>query len=188
MQKEGETMFAQAHYRVAKKVREVIYLETGYQLHPIFLVGNMSPDFTPKGIRQKHYIEEMLPVLLSHIDDLKDSIEREKKRKVDKQLGEICHFLTDFFTLPHNQRWEFHHSMKPHVQYEREVNRLSKKGWSQLQTEEIIHEPKEWLMKRLYEYDGKGSPMFDLSFSERACVEFIRHMVKTTHMKERIKE
>lgn len=174
-------MFAQAHYRVAKRVREKIEEETGYVLHPSFIVGNISPDFTPKGIRQKHYIDEMLPVVVADIQGLIATSDVTRKSKMDKKLGEICHFITDFFTLPHNQRWEFHHSFRPHVQYERRINQLSKKEWERFAPLPITDDVHQWLEQRLQEYEGNGTPSFDLSFSEKACFEFVEHVIQTKH-------
>lgn len=174
-------MFAQAHYRVAKRVREKIEEETGYVLHPLFIVGNVSPDFTPKGIRQKHYVDEMVPVVLSDIDTLMTGFHGMKKSTLDKKMGEICHFITDFFTLPHNERWEFHHSFRPHVRYEREINQLSKKEWERFIPFPITDEIHHWLEQRLREYKGKGTPSYDLSFSEKACFEFVEYVLKNNH-------
>lgn len=182
-------MFAQAHYRVALKVRKEIEKELGYLLHPLFVVGNISPDFTPKGIRQKHYLEEMVPVIVEDIDDLMSQKEELKKRSLDRQIGEICHFITDFFTLPHNERWEFHHSFRPHVRYEREINQLSKKGWQRLTPQPITQEVDSWLAERLREYQGNGTPSFDLSFAEKACIEFVQHVLtkqQSVEKKERV--
>lgn len=180
-------MFAQAHYRVASKVRTVIEKESGYQLHPMFIYGNVKPDFTWKGIKQKHYIEEMMPIVLSDIQRVKESkVFEYQKRKRDILIGEICHFVTDFFTLPHNERWEFKHSFKPHVRYEREVNRLSKSGWDSTSYEPVETNLYSWLIERLVAYEGKGTPYNDLVFAEKACVEIVLHILKELKIKERI--
>lgn len=92
-----------------------------------FLYGSIKPDMVSKYKLKKHYREESYDAILEKINSLThvhwDDIASNKGFcGFSQDLGVICHFICDFFCVPHNERWEFKHSMKSHLSYEKSLN------------------------------------------------------------------
>jgi Zinc dependent phospholipase C len=90
-------------------------------------------------------------------------------------MGIIFHFVTDFFCVPHNQRWEFKDHMIPHVKYEaildnkvKTVNMVDK-----LTLPAIKDHSREsislFLNELLAEYELKNDYMRDVIYSVNVC-------------------
>lgn len=97
-----------------------------------FLWGNLKPDCASKYKFKKHYYDESIEMVLEKIKYLADFSTSDilldyGKKKFSEELGVVCHFLCDYFCLPHYQRWEFKNSMKKHVTYEKNLSRVAKK-------------------------------------------------------------
>ena len=96
-----------------------------------FIWGNVKPDCASKYKFKKHYYDESIEMILKKIHFLSSltaySINKYYGRnKFSEELGVVCHFLCDFFCLPHNQRWEFKQCIKDHVSYENRLGKLAK--------------------------------------------------------------
>lgn len=96
-----------------------------------FIWGNIKPDCTPKYKLVKHYYDESYDMIIDKIKELgslsiSDILFDYGKSKFSEELGVICHFLCDFFCLPHYGRWEFKKSMKKHVVYENNLSKIAK--------------------------------------------------------------
>ena len=96
-----------------------------------FIYGNIKPDMTSKYVLHKHYLKESFDMIIGKIKSLcKLSLVFIEKyfsiSKFSQELGVICHFLCDFFCVPHSQRWEFSHSFKKHVIYEKDLQSIAK--------------------------------------------------------------
>ena len=77
-----------------------------------FLWGNIKPDCVSKYKLKKHYYEESIDMVIKKINFLSNMTISDLyydygKSKFSEELGVVCHFLCDFFCVPHNQRWEF---------------------------------------------------------------------------------
>ncbi|MDO4535648.1 MAG: zinc dependent phospholipase C family protein [Clostridium perfringens] len=97
-----------------------------------FIYGNIKPDMVSKYKLRKHYRKESYEVILNKIDSLAkiNNLDDIKNKKFfcnfSQELGVICHFTCDFFCVPHDERWEFKHSMVNHIAYEKKLNSISK--------------------------------------------------------------
>ncbi|MGV3150941.1 zinc dependent phospholipase C family protein [Sarcina ventriculi] len=98
-----------------------------------FIYGNIKPDLVSKYKLRKHYRKESYEVILEKIEKLSkiNSLDEIQKKKYfcnfSQELGVICHFICDFFCVPHDERWEFKHSMFIHIAYEKKLNFIAKK-------------------------------------------------------------
>ncbi|WP_161936144.1 zinc dependent phospholipase C family protein, partial [Sarcina ventriculi] len=78
-----------------------------------FIYGNIKPDLVSKYKLRKHYRKESYEVILEKIEKLSkiNSLDEIQKKKYfcnfSQELGVICHFICDFFCVPHDERWEF---------------------------------------------------------------------------------
>ncbi|WP_438520937.1 zinc dependent phospholipase C family protein [Clostridium sp.] len=96
-----------------------------------FIWGNIKPDCASRYKFKKHYYNESIDMVVEMIEKLSSlsisEINNESSiGKFSGVLGVVCHFLTDYYCLPHHQRWEFKNAMRPHVVYERELSKVSK--------------------------------------------------------------
>lgn len=98
-----------------------------------FVYGNIKPDMISKYKLKRHYREESYEIILNKIKKLskENNINHLKNKKYfcdfSQELGVICHFICDFFCVPHDERWEFKQSMVNHILYEKKLNYMAKK-------------------------------------------------------------
>ena len=125
-------MLINTHFIISKSILENIESSKSFFISKKnFIYGNIKPDISSKYVLSKHYLEESLSMILDKIKCLcqltLDSLKRYFSiSKLSQELGVICHFLCDFFTAPHSERWEFTHSMNKHVTYEKELASYAK--------------------------------------------------------------
>lgn len=175
---------------MAHHIESQVKHSIGYTFEPtVFSFSNMKPDFAPKLLVKKHYIEESFPFVVEEIADLiktssTDLLNKTKKRQFEAKLGVICHFLCDFFCVPHNQRWEFSHSMIPHVKYEVHLDSLIK---NKSQINPMILPPipdnsnlsiSRFLYELLKEYELKQDYHRDMLYSANVCSAIIIFVLK----------
>ena len=121
-----------------------------------FIYGNIKPDMTSKYVLHKHYLKESFDMIIGKIKSLcKLSLDFIEKyfsiSKFSQELGVICHFLCDFFCVPHSQRWEFSHSFKKHVIYEKDLQSIAKDtNFKTLEKTSIHHIGVEEFFNKLY--------------------------------------
>ncbi|PLS19766.1 hypothetical protein CVD28_03935 [Bacillus sp. M6-12] len=145
-----------------------------------FTWSNMKPDFVPSLAVKKHYIDESFPFVIEEILSLmktpmEDLLNKRTKKVFEAKLGVICHFVSDFFCVPHNQRWEFKHSMIPHVKYETKLEGITKdiSMIDTMLTPTIQTYSREsislFLRELLDEYEQKKDYERDLLYSVNVC-------------------
>lgn len=174
-------MFPYTHRIISHHVQSNIKEQLNYQLDSKnFAWGNMKPDMVPSLAVKKHYKTESFDFVIDKIMDLmkhqpQELLDKNKKKKIEGEIGVICHFVSDYFCIPHNQRWEFKHSMVPHVKYE---TRLDSKA-SQYNVIDSISLPTLknysrrnvilFLEELLEEYETKRDYKRDIIYSVNIC-------------------
>ncbi len=149
-----------------------------------FIYGNIKPDMTSKYVLHKHYLKESFDMIIGKIKSLcKLSLDFIEKyfsiSKFSQELGVICHFLCDFFCVPHSQRWEFSHSFKKHVIYEKDLQSIAKDtNFKTLEKTSIHHIGVEEFFNKLYkEYVKKEDFENDLFFSTYRCKSVVDYIL-----------
>lgn len=149
-----------------------------------FIYGNIKPDMTSKYVLHKHYLKESFDMIIGKIKSLcKLSLDFIEKyfsiSKFSQELGVICHFLCDFFCVPHSQRWEFSHSFKKHVIYEKDLQSIAKDtNFKTLEKASIHHIGVEEFFNKLYkEYVKKEDFENDLFFSTYMCNSVVDYIL-----------
>lgn len=95
-----------------------------------FIFGNLKPDCTPKVLLRPHILTNYLDQVLELANHLmKDHMTREV---FSEDMGELCHYLADFFCYYHAREEKFHHLVS-HALYE---TRLQK--YHQIQTSSFL--------------------------------------------------
>ena len=98
-----------------------------------FLKGNILPDISPKYRLKKHgrkQFEEIIDEKVKALSRLSSDeiINHLGKEKFSIELGVVCHFLCDFFSLPHDEEWSFKESVTlKHVLYEKKLHKVFSK-------------------------------------------------------------
>lgn len=84
-----------------------------------FYLGSILPDIKPSFLYKRHEISGTFPTLQKNIKRLsegKKAVEKKKGTKYYRDLGQISHYLADYFTFPHNDIYPG--SLKDHCSYE----------------------------------------------------------------------
>lgn len=87
-----------------------------------FRYGNLKPDLTGTYLTKRHYPSIMYDEVMEKIRRFVDiyTIEQVNGRDLSVDLGEICHYLTDFFCYPHNDDI-YDHNLLAHYIYEKRI-------------------------------------------------------------------
>lgn len=100
-----------------------------------FVLGSILPDCRPSFVTRRHNIEETFDIVSGFIDDL--TVASSDYRRIStaycRKLGEVTHYVADYFTYPHNDI--FDGGFKAHCIYEKEL-KYSLKEY--IQSEDVI--------------------------------------------------
>ncbi len=160
-----------------------------------FIWGNIKPDCASKYKLMKHYYDESIEMILNKIK-LLSSLSVEDiyydfgKNKFSEELGVICHFLCDFFCIPHNQRWEFKHSMKKHVLYEKKLAKFAKlyKPKSYINSNLSLSDIEDFIVEHLEKYKKEESFKNDLSYAYFICNSVMNAILNEVYVNSRTQQ
>lgn len=150
-----------------------------------FIWGNIKPDCVPKYKRIRHYFDESIDMITNKILYLSsltiyDVYYGITVAKFSEELGVICHFLCDYFCVPHYYRWECTSTkiMKDHMLYEKRLAKKTKTfiPGGILTTKINPNATKDFLINLQKQYDGVIDFNNDLTFSYYVC-ESILNMI-----------
>ena len=86
-----------------------------------FIVGSILPDCRPSFVTTKHNMEETFEMVRASINQC--TIDSEDYKRIStaycRKLGEITHYMADYFTYPHNDI--FAGNIREHCEYEKEL-------------------------------------------------------------------
>lgn len=200
-------IFPETHKRISSQLADKIEDIYGIELNrKKLLFGSVEPDIRLKYKFKRHYAHESLDFVVGEIKAL---INVSKFLDFDsplfkeiygamfaRRLGVISHYLCDFVTKPHYQRWTFKKAPIKHIKYESNLNDLATyyvaqniplksldfqmEASSDIRIEDLI---KNYLLMVLEEYsnfDGFGLKVdLDFAYSLNLRVSiFIVEMVK----------
>lgn len=148
-----------------------------------FIYGNVKPDMVSKYKLRKHYLDESFDMIVNKIKKLSSLTMEDFKKKFSvsrfsQELGVICHFICDFFCIPHSERWEFKHSMNKHVKYEKELASFAKTYipsqeyfniWGNMSVQLFLEEAHGL-------YRGRESYENDIKYAYFACKSVIKYI------------
>lgn len=86
-----------------------------------FIVGSILPDCKPSFVTTKHNMEETFDMVQAFISKLTEDSADYKRISTAycRKLGEVTHYLADYFTFPHNT--VFKGNIRAHCMYEKEL-------------------------------------------------------------------
>lgn len=162
-----------------------------------FIWGNIKPDCASKYKLKKHYMDESLDMVVDKIQFLSsltvsDIYKNYSENKFSQELGVVCHFLCDFFCIPHNKRWEFKsaNAMKDHVMYEKDLSKVAKEFKIRKDIEKSINSQdiKSYIMYLLDEYEKTMDYDNDLDFAYYVCQSVINMILDEVMINEEIQK
>ena len=112
-----------SHVRVANLLLDYVEQTCGVTFDQSgFVYGNLKPDLTGTYLTKRHNPSIMMDEVMDKIRAFteKYTIGPNNGRELSVDLGEICHYMTDFFTYPHNDDI-YDHNLLAHYLYEKRV-------------------------------------------------------------------
>lgn len=112
-------MRKKSHILLARYLADQMPVNTSLQEHrKAFCLGNILPDIKPSFITKRHEYFGTIDELRSRIAELvRWDFWVGKERVFWRRLGEVMHYLADYFTFPHNKT--FDGNLYQHTKYER---------------------------------------------------------------------
>ena len=178
-------MFINTHLLIGQSLVENINESKSFFISDKnFIYGNIKPDISSKYVFQKHYLDESLNMIFCKIEYLctlnLDCISKYFSiSKFSQELGVICHFLCDFFCVPHSRRWEMSHSMSKHINYKKELSIVAKEiDLKKFKGDVVENNNFRDFFNSLYsEYQSKIEYENDLLFSNYVCNSVINYIL-----------
>lgn len=173
-------MRKKSHISLARYMVENLNDE-GLNKHKLsFYLGSVLPDIKPSFIYKRHEIKGTFPVIRKHIARLSEGqkVIRKNGRKYYMDLGQISHYLADYFTFPHNEVYQG--NIKEHCSYEKKLKHdlrsyiCNNKGAGIINTEMDFYNAEalcDFIQKVHDEYLGRKHDVED----------DIRHIVEVNH-------
>ena len=83
-----------------------------------FYVGSILPDCKPSFLTQRHEINGTFDLVAARVEKLTQGYQslQQLSTMYFTRLGEVLHYIADYFTFPHNKEYEG--NMKAHCVYE----------------------------------------------------------------------
>lgn len=158
-----------------------------------FRYGNLKPDLTGTYLTKRHYPSIMFEEVKDKIRLFckKYTIHAVNGRELSIDLGEICHYLTDFFCYPHNDDI-YPHGLLAHYIYEKRTALCLHRSLTQAHFEgwvEGLHAPFtvegliariEALHKKYHDLPEHGIPS-DIEYICRVTTLCVRGIIHITY-------
>jgi len=129
-----------SHVRVAHLLLNYVEQTCGITFDQSgFVYGNLKPDLTGTYLTKRHYPSLMMDDVKMKIRNFveKYTIKEANERELSVDLGEICHFITDFFTYPHNDDI-YKHNLLAHYIYEKRIACVIRRRMTEVSFEEWV--------------------------------------------------
>lgn len=111
-------MRKKSHISLAKHIVNISGLQNFDRHKKAFYIGSILPDCKPSFLTKRHEINGTFDVVTKGIEYLTQGYESmdELSTMYFTRLGEVIHYIADYFTFPHNK--EYGGTMRQHCAYE----------------------------------------------------------------------
>ncbi len=156
-------MRKKSHISLAKYIVEDMQIPAMEEHRKAFYLGSILPDCVPSFLTTKHEFDQTFHLVKNRISGLLEDDKglEEHARVFMRRLGEVLHYLADYFTFPHNKIYPG--NIKDHCYYEKE---LKFKLREYVSSGEILQEP--------IEMPGLWTKEAVFQFIENAHAEYLR--------------
>lgn len=116
-------MRKKSHISLAKYIVNSLNEQELMKHKKAFYLGSILPDCKPSFLTVRHEIEGTFPKVQQ---DLKQLVEKQRKSQINmrvfyRNLGEVIHYIADYFTFPHNAHYPG--NLKDHCAYEEQLKK-----------------------------------------------------------------
>ncbi|MCI8333896.1 MAG: zinc dependent phospholipase C family protein [Lachnospiraceae bacterium] len=114
-------MRKKSHISLAKYIVEDVRVPELEAHRKAFYLGSILPDCKPSFLTQRHEFDRTFDMVKERICDLSEDRElvRRNARAYMRHLGEVIHYIADYFTFPHNETYDG--NLKDHCYYEKDL-------------------------------------------------------------------
>lgn len=114
-------MRKKSHISLAKYIVDDVKVPELAAHRKAFYLGSILPDCKPSFLTQRHEFNKTFDMVQKEICELSGNRElvRRNARAYMRHLGEVIHYIADYFTFPHNETYEG--SLKDHCYYEKNL-------------------------------------------------------------------
>jgi hypothetical protein len=114
-------MRKKSHISLAKYLLDNVDSRLLDEHRKAFILGSILPDCKPSFVTTKHNMEETFSMVCEFISSLTVNSWEFKKISTAycRRLGEVTHYLADYFTFPHNA--VFNGTLREHCSYEKKL-------------------------------------------------------------------
>lgn len=114
-------MRKKSHISLAKYIVDSIAEQDMIEHKKAFYLGSILPDCKPSFLTERHEMEGTFPKIQEQMRIL---VERQMNFQINarvfyRNLGEIIHYIADYFTFPHNAHYPG--NLKDHCAYEEQL-------------------------------------------------------------------
>ena len=112
-------MRKKSHISLAKYIVDSLAEQELVKHRKAFYLGSILPDCKPSFITVKHEMEGTFPKVQRELEEI---VARQQNSEINmrvfyRSLGEVIHYIADYFTFPHNSNYSG--SLKDHCIYEK---------------------------------------------------------------------
>ncbi|TGY96529.1 hypothetical protein E5329_09115 [Petralouisia muris] len=116
-------MRKKSHISLAKYIVDSLEEQELQKHKKAFYLGSILPDCKPSFITVKHEMEGTFPKVQRELEEL---VQRQRNSQINmrvfyRNLGEVIHYIADYFTFPHNPHYPG--NLKDHCIYEEQLKR-----------------------------------------------------------------
>lgn len=174
-------MLTMTHTYIAKNT--LIFLESK-ELDIInkktFIYGNIKPDNLFQKTPKKHLYDESIDFIVHQIEVINELDIENNKKLISLELGIVCHFLCDYFCLPHFERWSDSTGMNKavatakHLNYEKNLHKYIDN--TTMEHREISN-VMEFLEECQKSYKSAKTPEEDIKYASFVCNSVALHIL-----------
>lgn len=149
-----------------------------------FIRWNIMPDIAPSLLKLSHFKKDIYDLVMARADDLTANKDQMSIKEFSKQLGILCHFMSDFFCYAHAEY--FPGSKIGHLKYELQMQFYSYRNTGIFDAIELISQAAEIehglalyeQINELHEHYRLQAPSYavDFKYSFAACVDLLNGM------------
>lgn len=118
------------HKIISEHLHRNVKETLGIELNKTSLIyGSIKPDISPSFFKVKHFKPQSFSIVINEILELSQNDLVSNKafmKQFSQQIGEVTHFIADYFCVPHNDRKTYHKNFINHLTYEGQLHRLFK--------------------------------------------------------------
>lgn len=114
-------MRKKSHISLARFIADNSGILELHQHRKAFCLGSILPDCKPSFLTEKHQFHGTFDKVQRYIRDLTEDciLEERNPRSYWRKIGEVIHYIADYFTFPHNEIYTG--SLKDHCVYEKKL-------------------------------------------------------------------